>query len=445
MTPLMTLLIVTLGPLIAVFDTSGNDAAPDTPAEPDTPEGEGVTRTGEDTVADDLLGTLFDDTLSGLGENDTISGDAGNDVISGGAGDDEATGDAGADTLSGDAGNDSLQGGAGADSVNGGEGSDTLIGGSLADPFDGAADTLDGGAGLDTLFLSDGDTGTGGADADRFTLSNGETGAVTITDFNPSEDALVIEVAAEGDVAVVSQTVLVEGVLVAFDNGATALLQGLSAAVPASAILFAVAEDAPVEDTMPGDETVPADDPLVSAFTGTDDAEIYSGPGATQAADADLLGGDDTGIGDALNDTIAGGAGADMLSGAAGNDVLFSTSSDSTVASDSDSDTLDGGLGDDTLVLGTGDVATGGDGADAFILAPDVAGAVTVTDFDAATDMLVVEATDPDDITIVGQTTDVGGLVITLSSGGSILLQGVSAPIDPALLRVEMPGTSTPA
>jgi Ca2+-binding RTX toxin-like protein len=457
MTPLMTLLFVALGPLVAVFHGSDAEPEPEAVKDPDAPEEGGVDEVGGETVADDLLGTLFNDTLSGLGQNDTLAGAAGDDVLSGGTGDDVAFGDAGNDSITGDAGNDSLSGGAGDDVVDGGLGDDNLVGGAGADallggdgndilmggttgaPFDAASDTLSGGAGLDTLFLSDADTGTGGADADRFILSAGETGAVTVTDFDPAEDALAVEIAAGDDVSVASQTVISEGVLVAFDNGATVLLQGLTEEVPDEAFLFVTLEDEPA------DEPVPPVDPAVSAFTGTEESEIYDGPGPTQSADADLLGGDDAGTGDALNDTIAGGLGADTLSGAAGDDVLFSTSADSDVASDTETDVMDGGLGDDTLVMGNGDAATGGEGADAFVLAADVDDLVTVSDFDIAADILIVETTTPDDVQIETQIVTTEGLLISLSTGGSILLQGVTGPIDAALVRPEQPGTSTAA
>lgn len=104
---------------------------------------------------DDLIGSGFDDSLSGYDQ--TYDERAVSNIIDGGAGN---------DTISGEGGNDSLIGGKGDDSIDGGKGDDTLTG-------DGGNDTLDGGDGADTL--------TGGAGADVF-IADGT--ADTITDFD---------------------------------------------------------------------------------------------------------------------------------------------------------------------------------------------------------------------------------------------------------------------
>src|SRR5512134_3217623 len=53
-----------------------------------------------------VIGTNFNDTLTGSALNDTIYGGGGNDTISGGLGNDLITGGAGADRLTGGGGND---------------------------------------------------------------------------------------------------------------------------------------------------------------------------------------------------------------------------------------------------------------------------------------------------------------------------------------------------
>jgi VCBS repeat-containing protein len=65
------------------------------------------------------------DTLYGNGGADTLWGEAGNDSLWGGSGDDLLYGGAGDDTLSGDTGNDTLEGGLGKDTLWGGDGRDT--------------------------------------------------------------------------------------------------------------------------------------------------------------------------------------------------------------------------------------------------------------------------------------------------------------------------------
>ncbi|BBD69051.1 hemolysin-type calcium-binding region [Nostoc commune NIES-4072] len=98
------------------------------------------------------------DVINGQGGDDRIDGKSGNDLLRGGAG---------KDTLLGGDGNDTLLGGDGNNSLIGGGGNDILIGGDFSD-------TLTGGSGNDQFIYR--------------TLSNGDT----ITDFNKSEDKLIL-------------------------------------------------------------------------------------------------------------------------------------------------------------------------------------------------------------------------------------------------------------
>ncbi|MEH2025291.1 DUF4347 domain-containing protein [Nostoc sp.] len=99
-----------------------------------------------------------DDVINGQGGNDRIDGKSGNDLLRGGAGNDTLIGGAGNDTLIGDADQDSLIGGAG---------NDILLTG-------GYYDTL-----------------TGGSGNDRF-VCQASSGNNTITDFNQSQDKLIL-------------------------------------------------------------------------------------------------------------------------------------------------------------------------------------------------------------------------------------------------------------
>ncbi|KCZ91305.1 calcium-binding protein [Hyphomonas jannaschiana] len=168
-----------------------------------------------------LTGGTEDDTLNGFGGNDTLDGATGNDRLHGGDGEDALTGGAGRDRLWGDAGNDTLNGGLGPDALLGGDGNDTLYGGTSFDKLLGGSgddmlngedgddilsgddgddtlyggdgnDTLNGGAGNDALWGGEGtDTMTGGAGFDVFYIGNGEN--QVITDFNPTEDRIVLD------------------------------------------------------------------------------------------------------------------------------------------------------------------------------------------------------------------------------------------------------------
>jgi Ca2+-binding RTX toxin-like protein len=107
------------------------------------------------------------------------------------------------------------------------------------------------------------------------------------------------------------------------------------------------------------------------------------------AGDAD----DDLLFGAMGNDTLDGGSGNDDLDGREGNDVLSGGLGNDTLFGWQGNDTLDGGDGDDLLRLyGGGALATGGAGADHFLLGNDnnsflvphfVGGTIRITDFDA--------------------------------------------------------------
>lgn len=120
-------------------------------------EDPGVVRTG--TLRNDVLnGTAGDDTLYGLLGNDALGGGRGHDRLWGGLGNDALSGGSGDDALSGGLGNDTLRGDAGADRLSGDLGDDALTGGEGADTF---------------VF-----SWLGGTD--------------TITDFNTTEDRLLL-------------------------------------------------------------------------------------------------------------------------------------------------------------------------------------------------------------------------------------------------------------
>jgi Ca2+-binding RTX toxin-like protein len=149
--------------------------------------------------AEQLLGSNFNDTISGDaglnqiyggGGNDVVNGLAGNDSLYGGPGNDTLDGGVGNDTLEGDKGNDSLDGNAGNDMLEGGNGNDSLYGGDsdkrTVDYFDPSiadeppnVNTLLGGNGDDSMLNSFGDDlmfGGAGSDTVDYTLlpvSNG--------------------------------------------------------------------------------------------------------------------------------------------------------------------------------------------------------------------------------------------------------------------------------
>ena len=58
-----------------------------------------------------------------------------------------------------------------------------------------------------------------------------------------------------------------------------------------------------------------------------------------------------------------------------------------------------------------------------------VTGAVTISDFDVAEDSLVIQATPADTVTVASQAVEAGTLVITLNTGATINLQGVTTEL----------------
>lgn len=175
--------------------------------------------TGNDTLS---AGAGDDSIWGGLGE-DLIDGGTGNNEIDAGFGDDTVVAGIGDDTVRAGDGNDSVGSAGGADRfyleegddtglslsgqalLNGGQGDDQLA--ALDTEFDGmtalagAADTLVGGGGSDTLSGDDGDTMTGDTGADTFQVfveadpnggGNTNIEVVTVTDFDPAEDILRI-------------------------------------------------------------------------------------------------------------------------------------------------------------------------------------------------------------------------------------------------------------
>lgn len=126
---------------------------------------------GRDIVLniENLIGTMFDDRMTGLAGGSRIEGLAGADLIYGLGGDDQLFGGDGNDRILGDEGTNHIEGGAGIDVITAKSGADTIDGGTGDDRIysGGGDDTLTGGEGEDDLYGGDGqDTEYGGAGND---------------------------------------------------------------------------------------------------------------------------------------------------------------------------------------------------------------------------------------------------------------------------------------
>jgi Ca2+-binding RTX toxin-like protein len=142
---------------------------------------------GKATNFENIVGSRYNDIITGDSSANILIGSAGNDTINGGEGNDIIYGEASSngtyanqkahlisdyslgsmdtnDTLNGEAGDDIIYGDMGQDIIDGGDG----------------ADTLTGGAGIDTFVIRSGDGGSSIADAD------------VITDFDYGSDSDII-------------------------------------------------------------------------------------------------------------------------------------------------------------------------------------------------------------------------------------------------------------
>lgn len=162
-------------------------------------------RTGQE-----LYGGQGYDFIYAQDENDLLCADGGGGTLYGGAGEDSLQGGtSGISRLHGGADNDRLTSGSGAASLYGGAGDDSLVGGTgLANTGgkavlvggagqdtlrgDSAQDSLYGGLGDDLLVGRGGNFLSGGGGADSFVFDAKSVGRLTVADFNPSEDSLIV-------------------------------------------------------------------------------------------------------------------------------------------------------------------------------------------------------------------------------------------------------------
>ncbi|WP_417520096.1 Ig-like domain-containing protein, partial [Minwuia sp.] len=347
------------------------------------------------TDIEGLIGSGFNDTLSGNGSANDISGGAGGDGISAGGGDDTVDGGDGLDTISGGFGNDSLIGADNDDVLNGNEGNDSLFGGNGSDTLNGGQDddllegrngadslegdlgndTLDGGDGNDTLRGNEGDdelSGFFGQDSlfggDGADTLDGEGGDDTLfggagadllragaDDSNAFGDDLLFGGAGNDTLDAEFSNV---GTRLHGDNGDDLLIAGLES-------------DRTVYDGGSGNDTVSYQNIVDASF---DPFEVNLVLGEARHPDAfgpDTLTGIENVIGTVFKDVLIGGfddnelaglGGNDTLSGLAGNDTLFGGSDNDVLRGGDNGDLLFGGADDDQLEGQDGQDELNGDG-----------------------------------------------------------------------------------
>ena len=382
---------------------------------------------------DSILGDGLNNRLDGGNGDDRLDGGAGNDALNGGAGNDTVIGGQGFDSLDGGtdidlvdfsavtgdifkngtsnnfdfdgvsarvvgferfllgSGNDfvffgtatqsaTLDGGVGNDVIVSGSGDDSLFGGTGNDFLNGGEgnDTLDGGIGDDVLSDDGGnDSIFGGVGNDELThFDFGGAAADATLDGGEGDDTL--DGGAGNDWA-------------SYANAGGAVTVDLSAGTSSGAdgsddlkgienVLGGIGNDSILGDGLNNVLDGGNGDDTVLSFVGDD--SVVGGDGSDS-----LIGneGADTLLGGTGSDTLLGNEQADSLAGGDNNDLL---------QGGQDTDTLDGGAGDDTLAGGTGENRlTGGDGNDFASYA--AAGAGVLVDLGAA--QANAQGTDIDD------------------------------------------------
>lgn len=101
--------------------------------------------------------------------------------------------------------------------------------------------------------------------------------------------------------------------------------------------------------------------------------------------------GDDIVIGGSGDDVLNGGLGADNIAGMDGDDVLNGVVRDENGVDIDGYDYLNGGFDNDTIGIGNGDIASGGEGADTFVLGDWITvDAAQLMDYDQSEDQIVI-------------------------------------------------------
>ncbi len=315
------------------------------------------------TLVRNVVGTTFNDVLTGNASDNILTGGAGIDVLNGGGGNDTAGYGSATAGITVSLANMSLNTGEAVgdifDSIENLMGSgfdDVLTGNTAANVLLGGVgnDTLDGGAGTDTLI--------GGVGNDIYML---DVAADVVTE-NANEGIDTVNIGATYTLSANVENLTLTGAAAVNGTGNTLnnVITGNSAANVLTGGDGADTLDGGAgNDTLTGGlgddvyDNVEAGDTISEAATAGIDTirtSIGYSLGATMAVNVENLvltgSGNVAGTGNALDNQIIGNAGANTLDGGAGND------------------NLDGGLGNDVLIGGTGnDILAGGEGTDTAV------------------------------------------------------------------------------
>ena len=376
-------------------------------------------------VTPEIDGTGAADSLSGTAEGQKLQGFGGDDFLDGAGGDDLLIGDAGADYLRGGSGNDTMRGGTGNDTyvvTEAGDVADEAGGDGIDLVISSVSYTLALGVENLTLAAPGGAiNGTGTADAN---VINGNAFANTLTGLNGTDTLNggggddVLDGGGEADI---------------LDGGTQndTLYGGAGQDILNGGAGNDYLDGGTFDDVMTGglgNDTyvvVNSGDQTIEAVNGGRDLVLVSLSWTLGANIEDMTltgGGDASGTGNALANTITGNSGANDLRGLAGNDILF------------------GGDGNDALFGGAGiDHLTGGAGADRFVVTLDDIGST-----DLILDLNFAQG-DRIDLTLLDADSIAGGdqefvfaAKFTKVAGQAVLTYDAGS--DVTLLRLDMDG-----
>ncbi len=352
-----------------------------------------------------LIGSSYNDTLTGDADDNSLNGGAGNDVLAGGGGNDSLIGGTGTDTADYTASGAGVTVNLGAGTAFGGDASgdvltqiENLLGTTYADILtgDGASnvltgnagdDSLFGGAGSDSLYGGDGnDALQGGAGSDRL-----EGGAgVDSADYSESTAAVNVNLAtgtgsggnAAGDVLVAVENIFgsVYNDQLYGSTGDNFLSGGTGSDYLSADAGIDTLEGGTGADTLYGGSGMDyldysASNAAISVNLGTGAASGGHATGDVLAGvdgifgsvfDDTLIGFDNQGlVGDVYTNVFFGGGGNDYIDVGAGNDIAHGDEGNDSIYAGAGDDLATGGEGNDALYGGEGnDSADGGDGND---------------------------------------------------------------------------------
>ena len=374
-----------------------------------TTTGERAAITNNDNVALTAKGGGFSDSITGGSGADIIHGNGGADTLLGGAGNDVIEGGAGVDSI--------ITGGAGVDHIKGGDGNDIII---VADDasfkVSGGVETVDGGAGTDTLSFTENAALTltapelgelvgiekialAGASAQSLTFGNATFEGLGNTQ-------LTITTTTGDSTTSIDGSAVSNGSFVMIDDGSNTNTDTLIGGSGDDIFRFSSTTGLTSDDSVKGNggtDTIQIDNTsavtvdmdfnnvttveqvtvYTSAVTGLTSGalDIQIAPHSTAALNAGTMtidlsaknvGSATFNVNNSLDTigidfTITGGTASDQLIGSAGDDTISGggTTTGDTLTGGSGNDSITGNSGNDTLAGGTGnDVVNGGAGVD---------------------------------------------------------------------------------